>query len=109
MECLFLFCYSKEHSLECRRRPIDCTNGCGQVVPREEVNCICMNKCFNWQYCSTNLGSVHLRDNVLFAVDPLRRGNLGTNFVLVSSFIFYYFASVIKLPDYLLNPLPLLL
>lgn len=30
-------CNEHEHSLECRRRPIDCANGCGEVIPREEM------------------------------------------------------------------------
>ncbi|XP_015780400.1 PREDICTED: TNF receptor-associated factor 4-like [Acropora digitifera] len=72
MECLFLFCYSKEHSLECRRRPIDCSNGCGQVVPREEITAHkdvdCPETLISCQYdflgCRTQIKRCEMKDHL---------------------------------------------
>ena len=33
---LLPFCPQK-HSSECRRIPVDCPNGCGEFIPREDV------------------------------------------------------------------------
>ena len=43
--CL-LCCCPQQHSSECRRLPVDCSNGCGEVIPREEVRCYYSRKLF---------------------------------------------------------------
>lgn len=65
-------CEEEKHSSECRRIPVDCPNGCGEFIPREEVTSHkevnCPQSLVNCQYdymgCSIKVKRCEINDHL---------------------------------------------
>jgi len=65
-------CDEEEHSLKCRRLPVECSSGCGEVIPREEMTAHqdvdCSQTLVSCQYdylgCNSRVKRCEMKDHI---------------------------------------------